>query len=110
MTQQCPPAGGASDLICEIINPNNPAITLPSWRSVAETGNTNGGGCCRDRAALEPLEEPRHDAALSVPVGNTPRRTMTVRSAAGMQIGAAGLLPDRCGPLRRTAEYFRFAR
>ncbi len=43
-----PPGGGASELDCSIVNPNNPAITLPSWRYVAATGNTNGGGSCTD--------------------------------------------------------------
>ena len=43
-----PPAGGASELNCSIINPNNPAISLPSWRYVTSTGNTNGGGSCVD--------------------------------------------------------------
>lgn len=43
-----PPGGGASELSCSIINSNNPAITLPSWRYVAQTGNTNGGGSCVD--------------------------------------------------------------
>ncbi len=39
-----PPAGGTSDTVCSIINPDNPAIDLPSWNYVTETGNTNGGG------------------------------------------------------------------
>jgi hypothetical protein len=43
-----PPAGGASELTCEIVNPNNPAIILPSWQYVDQTGNTNGGGPCTD--------------------------------------------------------------
>jgi len=43
-----PPGGGSSELVCSIINSNNPAITLPSWRYVAATGNTNGGGSCVD--------------------------------------------------------------
>jgi hypothetical protein len=43
-----PPSGGASELDCSIINSNNPAINLPSWRYVAATGNTNGGGSCVD--------------------------------------------------------------
>lgn len=43
-----PPAGGASELVCSIVNPDNPAITLPSWQYVAATGNTNGGGPCTD--------------------------------------------------------------
>ena len=43
-----PPAGGAAEIVCSIINPDNPAITLPSWQYVAATGNTNGGGPCTD--------------------------------------------------------------
>ena len=43
-----PPAGGASEIVCSIINPANPAISLPSWQYVAATGNTNGGGPCND--------------------------------------------------------------
>jgi len=43
-----PPGGGASELVCSIVNPNNPAITLPSWQLVPSTGNTNGGGSCVD--------------------------------------------------------------
>ena len=43
-----PPGGGANEIVCEIVNPNNPAITLPSWQYVAATGNTNGGGSCTD--------------------------------------------------------------
>jgi len=39
-----PPAGGASELVCAIVNPNNPSITLPSWQYVSQTGNPNGGG------------------------------------------------------------------
>jgi hypothetical protein len=43
-----PPGGGANELVCEIVNPNNPSITLPEWMDVAATGNTNGGGPCAD--------------------------------------------------------------
>ncbi|HET7181388.1 MAG TPA: hypothetical protein VFI15_04065 [Candidatus Limnocylindrales bacterium] len=43
-----PPGGGAQELVCSIINPDNPLITLPSWQWVPETGNTNGGGKCVD--------------------------------------------------------------
>lgn len=39
-----PPGGGTSELVCSIVNPNNPTINLPSWQFVTETGNTNGGG------------------------------------------------------------------
>ena len=42
-----PPAARASSM-CSIVNPDNPAITLPSWQYVAATGNTNGGGPCVD--------------------------------------------------------------
>jgi hypothetical protein len=30
---------GAAEVVCEINNPNNPAIDLPSWQYVAQTGN-----------------------------------------------------------------------
>ncbi len=39
-----PNGGGSNDVVCEILTPNNPAIDLPSWQYVAQTGNTNGGG------------------------------------------------------------------
>jgi hypothetical protein len=45
-----PPSGGASELDCSIVNSDNPAINLPSWQYVAQTGNTNGGGSCDDAA------------------------------------------------------------
>ena len=41
-----PPAGGAAELVCSIVNSDNPAIVLPSWQFMAATGNTNGGGNC----------------------------------------------------------------
>jgi hypothetical protein len=43
-----PPAGGASELTCEIVNPDNPAVILPSWQLIVSTGNVNGGGPCTD--------------------------------------------------------------
>ena len=43
-----PPGGGASELVCSIVNPDNPSITLPEWMDVPATGNTNGGGPCTD--------------------------------------------------------------
>jgi hypothetical protein len=43
-----PPGGGANELVCSIINPNNPAIRLPSWQFVTSTGNVNGGNTCVD--------------------------------------------------------------
>ena len=43
-----PPGGGSVEIVCSIINPDNPLITLPSWQYVAATGNTNGGGKCED--------------------------------------------------------------
>jgi hypothetical protein len=43
-----PPAGGADELDCSIVNSDNPAIELPSWQYMAATGNTNGGGHCTD--------------------------------------------------------------
>ena len=43
-----PPGGGANEVVCSIVNPDNPLITLPSWQYVDATGNTNGGGPCTD--------------------------------------------------------------
>ena len=43
-----PPGGGADEITCSTVNPDNPAIILPSWQFVAATGNTNGGGNCTD--------------------------------------------------------------
>jgi len=43
-----PPAGGADELVCSIVNSDNPPIILPSWQFMAATGNTNGGGNCVD--------------------------------------------------------------
>jgi hypothetical protein len=43
-----PPGGGATEIVCEIVNPNNPAVRLPSWTFVTSTGNVNGGGSCVD--------------------------------------------------------------
>lgn len=43
-----PPGGGANEIVCSIINPNNPAVRLPSWQFVTSTGNVNGGGDCQD--------------------------------------------------------------
>ena len=39
-----PPGGGTSELIGSIQTPNNPAIDLPSWNYVTETGNVNSAG------------------------------------------------------------------
>jgi hypothetical protein len=39
-----PPNGGAGEVVCSILTPDNPAIDLPSWQYVAAAGNTNGGG------------------------------------------------------------------
>lgn len=38
-----PPNGGTSELVQSILHPNNPAIDLPSWQFVTETGNVNSG-------------------------------------------------------------------
>ena len=43
-----PPGGGAKELVCSIVNPDNPLIILPSWQWVPSTGNVNGGGKCVD--------------------------------------------------------------
>jgi hypothetical protein len=36
-----PPSGGTSELVDTINHPNNPAVSLPSWQYVTETGNVN---------------------------------------------------------------------
>ena len=33
--------GGSNDLVSSVSTPNNPAVPLPSWQYVAQTGNTN---------------------------------------------------------------------
>ena len=35
------PAEGMPEVECEILTPNNPPISLPSWQKVAQTGNPN---------------------------------------------------------------------
>lgn len=39
-----PPAGGVGEVVCSILTADNPAIDLPSWQYVTDTGNSNGGG------------------------------------------------------------------
>jgi hypothetical protein len=39
-----PPGGGAGEVVCSILNADNPAIDLPSWQNVPAAGNVNGGG------------------------------------------------------------------
>ena len=39
-----PVSGGAGDVVCSILYPDNPSIDLPSWQYVAQAGNSNGGG------------------------------------------------------------------
>ena len=39
-----PKAGGAGEIVCSILTPDNPAIDLPSWQYVSAAGNPNGGG------------------------------------------------------------------
>jgi len=43
-----PPGGGSGELVCSIVNTDNPSITLPTWLNVPSTGNVNGGGSCAD--------------------------------------------------------------
>ena len=38
------PRGGAGDVVCSILYPDNPPIDLPEWVFAPESGNTNGGG------------------------------------------------------------------
>ena len=35
---------GTSDLVAAVNEPNNPAVPLPSWQNVAQTGNVNAAG------------------------------------------------------------------
>lgn len=39
-----PPAGGTSELVDSITNPNNPAIPVPSWQYITSTGNVDSKG------------------------------------------------------------------
>jgi hypothetical protein len=39
-----PKSGGAGEVVCSILNADNPAIDLPSWQYVTAAGNPNGGG------------------------------------------------------------------
>jgi hypothetical protein len=39
-----PPGGGTQELIDSITTPDNPAITLPSWQLINQTGNPNSPG------------------------------------------------------------------
>ena len=39
-----PKSGGAGEVVCSVLSPDNPAIDLPSWQYVAAAGNPNGGG------------------------------------------------------------------
>ena len=39
-----PPGGGAGEVVCSVLRPDNPAIDLPSWQYVTAAGNPNGGG------------------------------------------------------------------
>ncbi len=36
-----PPGGGTSEIVQEILTPNNPPINLPSWQYVSQAGNPN---------------------------------------------------------------------
>jgi hypothetical protein len=39
-----PKSGGAGEVVCSVLSPDNPAIDLPSWQYVTAAGNPNGGG------------------------------------------------------------------
>ena len=60
-----PPAGGASDVVCSIITPDNPAIDLPSWQYVAAAGNTNGGGGSCSLTIEEAIREHEGEVVLA---------------------------------------------
>ncbi len=72
-----PPGGGTSELINSIITPNNPAINLPSWDYVTETGNVNSAGVenALRRYDGEIVLIPQFDATCNPGPGGTPDST-----------------------------------
>jgi len=79
-----PPGGGASDVVCEILHPNNPAINLPSWQYVAQSGNINGGGGPCSMSVQDAIRTydgevvliPQFDVTCSPPNNTTPDSTV----------------------------------
>jgi hypothetical protein len=70
--------GGVSDVIDSINHPNNPAIPLPSWQYVAQTGNPNAPGL-EDAIRAHDGEivlVPQFDLTCNPGPGNTPDSTV----------------------------------
>lgn len=75
-----PPNGGTGEVVCSILNADNPAVDLPSWQYVAATGNSNGGGGECDMSIEEALRShegkvvlaPQFDLTCNPPNGGTP--------------------------------------
>jgi putative Flp pilus-assembly TadE/G-like protein len=60
-----PVSGGAGDVVCSIQTPDNPAIDLPSWQYVAQTGNSNGGGGSCSQTIEEALRDHEGETVLA---------------------------------------------
>ncbi len=79
-----PPAGGAGEVVCSIITADNPAIDLPSWKYVAATGNSNGGGGACNATIEEAIRThagkvvlaPQFDLTCNPGVHETPDSTL----------------------------------
>jgi len=68
------PSEGLPEVECEILTPNNPPISLPSWQKVAQTGNPNAGyieDALNDRYAGAIVRIPQFDGTC----GDTPTGT-----------------------------------
>jgi hypothetical protein len=73
-----PPGGGTSELIGSIQTPNNPAINLPSWQYVTETGNVNSAGVENALRAYDGMVVliPQFDQTCGPHPGVTPNSTV----------------------------------
>ena len=60
-----PHSGGAGDVVCSIQTPDNPAIDLPSWNYVAQTGNSNGGGGSCSQTIEEAIRDHEGETVLA---------------------------------------------
>jgi Putative Flp pilus-assembly TadE/G-like len=60
-----PVSGGAGDVVCSILTPDNPAIDLPSWQYVPSTGNTNGGGGACSMTIEDAIREHEGETVLA---------------------------------------------
>lgn len=59
---------GSAEIVCEIQDPNNPAIQLPSWQYVAQTGNindTNVEQALNDEFAGKVVQVPQFDGTCN---------------------------------------------